>query len=216
MPETARRGAAQRPAARIRPHGRVQPGRAGRHPSLADRHAAGFFDRQPATRTTRNMRAELYPAWERSGCRRRCCSASWPRSPTVACTPPRAPARRGSPCSSCSIPVRASGWAATPAASTPGTTRTHRAKASAAYMNERMRSLNNNIELALAAANAARAAPRACIARTASGLRDNVVYSQFPGETRDYVPMVIAAAWLFLHSAPVRAGVPEGHSSRRR
>ena len=31
------------------------------------------------------------------------------------------------------------------------------------------------------------------------GFWDDVVYSQFPGETRDYVPMVIAAAWLFLH-----------------
>ena len=27
----------------------------------------------------------------------------------------------------------------------------------------------------------------------------NSAYNQFPGETKDYVPMVIAAAWLFLH-----------------
>src|SRR5690606_4914713 len=28
---------------------------------------------------------------------------------------------------------------------------------------------------------------------------DMDVYNQFPAETKDYVPMVIAAAWLFLH-----------------
>src|SRR5690606_40126354 len=28
---------------------------------------------------------------------------------------------------------------------------------------------------------------------------DADVYNQFPAETRDYVPMVIAAAWLYLH-----------------
>ena len=28
---------------------------------------------------------------------------------------------------------------------------------------------------------------------------DSDVYNQFPAETRDYVPMVIAAAWLYLH-----------------
>ncbi len=32
-----------------------------------------------------------------------------------------------------------------------------------------------------------------------------MVYNQFPGETKDYVPMVIAAAWIFLH--PQQYGV---------
>ena len=31
------------------------------------------------------------------------------------------------------------------------------------------------------------------------GFWDASVYNQFPPETQDYVPMVIAAAWLFLH-----------------
>ena len=31
------------------------------------------------------------------------------------------------------------------------------------------------------------------------GFWDADVYAQFPEETQDYVPMVIAAAWLFLH-----------------
>src|SRR5690606_9128519 len=73
-------------------------------------------------------------------------------------------------------------------------------QASAAYMNERMRELNNNIELALAAYNGGEGrAARVYRQYAGLGFWDDVVYSQFPGETRDYVPMVIAAAWLFLH-----------------
>jgi membrane-bound lytic murein transglycosylase D len=73
-------------------------------------------------------------------------------------------------------------------------------QASAAYMNERMRGLNNNIELALAAYNGGEGrAARVYRENPGLGFWDDVVYRQFPGETRDYVPMVIAAAWLFLH-----------------
>lgn len=73
-------------------------------------------------------------------------------------------------------------------------------QASAAYMNERMRELNNNIEMALAAYNGGEGrAARVYRQYSGLGFWDDVVYSQFPGETRDYVPMVIAAAWLFLH-----------------
>ncbi len=73
-------------------------------------------------------------------------------------------------------------------------------QASAAYMNERMRGLNNNIELALAAYNGGEGrAARVYRENNGLGFWDDVVYSQFPGETRDYVPMVIAAAWLYLH-----------------
>ncbi|KRA42393.1 transglycosylase SLT domain-containing protein [Pseudoxanthomonas sp. Root630] len=73
-------------------------------------------------------------------------------------------------------------------------------QASAAYINERMRGLNNNIELALAAYNGGEGrAARVYRENSGLGFWDDVVYSQFPGETRDYVPMVIAAAWLFLH-----------------
>lgn len=73
-------------------------------------------------------------------------------------------------------------------------------EASAAYINERMRELNNNIEMALAAYNGGEGrAARVYRQNVGLGFWDDVVYSQFPGETRDYVPMVIAAAWLFLH-----------------
>ena len=74
------------------------------------------------------------------------------------------------------------------------------AEASAAYLNERMRQLNNSIELGLAAYNGGEG--RALRVFNGSGGRnfwDESVYNQFPTETRDYVPMVIAAAWLFLH-----------------
>ena len=74
------------------------------------------------------------------------------------------------------------------------------AEASAAYLNERMGQLNRSIELALAAYNGGEG--RALRVFQGSGGRnfwDADVYSQFPSETQDYVPMVIAAAWLYLH-----------------
>lgn len=74
------------------------------------------------------------------------------------------------------------------------------AAASAAYLNERMGQLNRSIELALAAYNGGEG--RALRVYRGSGGRDfweADVYHQFPAETKDYVPMVIAAAWLYLH-----------------
>ena len=74
------------------------------------------------------------------------------------------------------------------------------AEASAAYLNERMGQLNRSIEMALAAYNGGEG--RALRVYQGSGGRsfwEQDVYAQFPEETRDYVPMVIAAAWLFLH-----------------
>ncbi|QQP96847.1 transglycosylase SLT domain-containing protein [Lysobacter enzymogenes] len=74
------------------------------------------------------------------------------------------------------------------------------AQAAAEYLNERLGQLNNSIELSLAAYNGGEG--RALRINNASGGRnfwDESVYNQFPAETRDYVPMVVAAAWLFLH-----------------
>ncbi|HEY0660932.1 MAG TPA: transglycosylase SLT domain-containing protein [Lysobacter sp.] len=74
------------------------------------------------------------------------------------------------------------------------------AEASAAYLNERMGELNRSIEMALAAYNGGEG--RALRVYQGSGGRnfwEADVYNQFPPETQDYVPMVIAAAWLFLH-----------------
>ena len=74
------------------------------------------------------------------------------------------------------------------------------ASASARYLNERMGQLNRSIELALAAYNGGEGrALRVYQGAGGRGFWDAEVYNQFPPETRDYVPMVIAAAWLFLH-----------------
>ena len=74
------------------------------------------------------------------------------------------------------------------------------AEGSAAYLNERMGELNRSIELALAAYNGGEGrALRVYQNGGGRGFWDASVYNQFPPETREYVPMVIAAAWLFLH-----------------
>ncbi len=83
------------------------------------------------------------------------------------------------------------------------------AEASVSYLNERMRDLNGNIELALAAYNGGEGrAQRVYRGAGGKGFWDADVYAQFPPETRDYVPMVIAAAWLFLHPAEYGLTLP--------
>ncbi len=74
------------------------------------------------------------------------------------------------------------------------------AEASAAYLNERLRELNNDVELSLAGYNGGEGrARRVHRGSGGSGFWEPSVYDQFPPETRDYVPMVVAAAWIFLH-----------------
>ncbi|PJK10340.1 lytic transglycosylase [Lysobacteraceae bacterium NML08-0793] len=76
------------------------------------------------------------------------------------------------------------------------------AEAAAAYLQERYAQLDSNIEMSLAAYNGGEG--RALRIYNQNGGRsfwDISVYNQFPQETRDYVPMVIAAAWLYLHPA---------------
>jgi membrane-bound lytic murein transglycosylase D len=74
------------------------------------------------------------------------------------------------------------------------------ANAAAAYLNERFAELNSNIEMSLAAYNGGEGRARR-VYRESGGRSfwDADVYNQFPAETKDYVPMVIAAAWLYLH-----------------
>ncbi|HZH43936.1 MAG TPA: transglycosylase SLT domain-containing protein [Lysobacter sp.] len=74
------------------------------------------------------------------------------------------------------------------------------AEAAAAYLNERLGQLNRSIEMSLAAYNGGEGrALRIAQANPGRNFWDESVYNQFPAETRDYVPMVIAAAWLYLH-----------------
>ncbi|MER2178738.1 MAG: transglycosylase SLT domain-containing protein, partial [Stenotrophomonas maltophilia] len=80
------------------------------------------------------------------------------------------------------------------------------AEASATYLNERMRELNNSVELSLAGYNGGEGrAIRVFRQYPGQGFWTDSVYNQFPGETKDYVPMVIAAAWIYLH--PQQYGV---------
>ena len=74
------------------------------------------------------------------------------------------------------------------------------ARANAAYVNEQLKVFNGNLELVVAAYNGGEGRMRRLAARGGStSFWDPKIYSILPDETRDYVPMVLAAAWLFLH-----------------
>jgi membrane-bound lytic murein transglycosylase D len=84
------------------------------------------------------------------------------------------------------------------------------AEASASYLNERMGELNRSIELSLAAYNGGEGrALRVYQGAGGRGFWDADIYKQFPPETQDYVPMVIAAAWLFLHPKQYGLSFPD-------
>lgn len=73
-------------------------------------------------------------------------------------------------------------------------------QASADYVKEQMAAMGNSIEFTVAAYNGGEGrAQRVYAAYPGRSFWDESVYRQFPAETRDYVPMVIAAGWLFLH-----------------
>ncbi len=74
------------------------------------------------------------------------------------------------------------------------------ARANAAYINEQLEVFNGNLELVIAAYNGGEGRMRRLSERGGStSFWDPKIYSILPDETREYVPMVLAAAWLFLH-----------------
>lgn len=74
------------------------------------------------------------------------------------------------------------------------------ARANARYINERFSELNRNLEMTIAAYNGGEGrALRIFNQSSGKSFWTPEVYNQWPAETRDYVPKVIAAAWLFLH-----------------
>ena len=76
------------------------------------------------------------------------------------------------------------------------------ARANAAYMDEQLKDFNDNLELTLAAYNSGEGRVRRLVdGRSDISFYDPKIYFSLPAETRDYVPMVLAAAWLFLHPA---------------
>jgi membrane-bound lytic murein transglycosylase D len=74
------------------------------------------------------------------------------------------------------------------------------ARANAEYINEQLRIFNNNLELTIGAYNGGEGRMRRAVGDdTSLSFYDPRVYDQLSQETRDYVPSVLAAAWLFLH-----------------
>lgn len=74
------------------------------------------------------------------------------------------------------------------------------ARANARYINERFSELNRNLEMTIAAYNGGEGRALRIFNQSAGrSFWSPEVYNQWPAETRDYVPKVIAAAWIFLH-----------------
>jgi peptidoglycan lytic transglycosylase D len=74
------------------------------------------------------------------------------------------------------------------------------ARANAAYLNEQLAVFNDNLELVLGAYNGGEGAMARLAGRNRdASFWDPKIYFELSPETRDYVPMVLAAAWLFLH-----------------
>ncbi len=67
------------------------------------------------------------------------------------------------------------------------------------YINDQLRLLNNDLELTLGAYNGGEGRMGRLSPGGSRPFWDQRVYGNLPPETRDYVPMVLAAAWLFMH-----------------
>lgn len=83
-------------------------------------------------------------------------------------------------------------------------------RAAAAYLDEQLGRLNDDLALVLAAYNGG----EGTVGRLASGMQnanfwDPDIYFSLSAETREYVPMVLAAAWLFLHPAEYNLRFPK-------
>jgi len=73
-------------------------------------------------------------------------------------------------------------------------------RANVDYLNDQFKVLNDNLEKALAAYNGGESRMRTLQRRYGDmSLWDSRVYYSLPTETREYVPRILAAAWLFMH-----------------
>jgi membrane-bound lytic murein transglycosylase D len=73
-------------------------------------------------------------------------------------------------------------------------------RANVAYLNDRFEELNGSLDKALAAYNGGEARMRGLQRRLKdASFWDSELYYSLPRETREYVPRILAAAWLFLH-----------------
>ncbi len=74
------------------------------------------------------------------------------------------------------------------------------ARANVAYLREQLGAFDNNLELSLAAYNGGESRMRRLVKQhPGKGFWSNQILFALPAETRDYVPKVLAAAYLFLH-----------------
>ncbi|MGN2254764.1 transglycosylase SLT domain-containing protein [Frateuria sp. GZRe12] len=84
------------------------------------------------------------------------------------------------------------------------------ARANAAYMDEQLKAFNDNLELSLAAYNGGEGRMRRMVGdNTDVSFYDPTIYNQLSEETREYVPAVLAAAWLFLHPDSYNLNLPK-------
>jgi membrane-bound lytic murein transglycosylase D len=82
-------------------------------------------------------------------------------------------------------------------------------RANVAYINDHLRIFNNDLELVLGAYNGGEGRMQRLSDRGAKRFWDPAVFNRLPPETRDYVPMVLAAAWLFLHPEEYNLRFPQ-------
>jgi membrane-bound lytic murein transglycosylase D len=83
-------------------------------------------------------------------------------------------------------------------------------RANVAYLNDQLKVLNNSLEKAVAAYNGGENRMRRLHRRYKdASLWDSRVFYRLPRETREYVPRVLAAAWLFLHPEDYNLVWPE-------
>src|SRR5690242_17773458 len=84
------------------------------------------------------------------------------------------------------------------------------ARANAEYMDEQLKAFNDNLELSLAAYNGGEGRMRRLVnGNTGVSFYDPAIYNQLSEETREYVPAVLAAAWLFLHPDSYNLNFPK-------
>ena len=84
------------------------------------------------------------------------------------------------------------------------------ARANAEYMDEQLKAFNDNLELSLAAYNGGEGRMRRMVGgNTGVSFYDPTIYNQLSEETREYVPAVLAAAWLFLHPDSYNLNFPK-------
>jgi membrane-bound lytic murein transglycosylase D len=82
-------------------------------------------------------------------------------------------------------------------------------RANVAYLNDQFEVLNDSLELTLAAYNGGEHRLKRLHRRYKASFWDQRVYYRLPRETREYVPRILAAAWLFLHPEDYNLEFPD-------